>query len=208
MDIPAIFNALESTTIFSEQLLPVWLVLCLVALQITDRGAVLMPGLLITFLLIGIAVSRVAMPHIAFGVWVFGLFVVLILYLSLRGLPHRVPVKLMLQEYGYRLLIGLALGMMAALLGYFTQFPSGSAVIASIVWPLLILGLLRFGIAKRGLEMGIGVLLVLAAVGVWLMSINDSPIILGLWSAGSIFLALAIGWLTDRTEGPTAEAMF
>lgn len=201
MDIPAIFLALESASIFSETLLPVWIVLVLVILQVSDRGAVLLPCLLAAFGFAGIAVAHNTLPHIAFIVWVVGLFCALILYLSLRGLGERSRSELAMQDQGVRLLIGLGLGIVAALLGYFTEFPGRSSLTAAVVWPLVILGVLRFGTAKRGIEMGAGLLLVLAGIGVWLTAINDSVIIPGVWAAGSIFLALATSWLTDRTEG-------
>ncbi len=201
MDIPAIFLALESASIFSDMLLPVWLVLALVILQVSDRGAVLLPCLLVVFGLVGIIVGRSTLPHVAFTVWVVAIFSIIILYLSLRGLGQRPRNNLTMQEQGIRLLIGLGLGMAAALLGFFTEFPGRSSLTAAAVWPLIILGVLRFGTAKRGIEMGAGLLLVLAGIGVWLTAVNDSVIIPGVWAAGSIFLALATGWLTDRTEG-------
>jgi len=201
MDIPAIFLALETASLFSDTLLPVWLVLALVVLQVSDRGAVLLPCLLVVFGLVGIIVGRSTLPHVAFTVWVVAIFSIIILYLSLRGLGQRPPSNLTMQEQGIRLLIGMGLGIIAALLGFFTEIPGRSALTASAVWPLVILGILRFGTAKRGIEMGAGLLLVLAGIGVWLTAVNDSVIIPGVWAAGSIFLALATGWLTDRTEG-------
>lgn len=201
MDIPAIFLALESASIFSDMLLPVWLVLALVVLQVSDRGAVLLPSLLIVFGLVGVIVGRSTLPHVAFTVWVVAIFSIIILYLSLRGLGQRPRSNLTMQEQGIRLLIGMGLGIVAALLGFFTEIPGRSSLTAAAVWPLVILGILRFGTAKRGIEMGAGLLLVLAGIGVWLTAVNDSVIIPGVWAAGSIFLALATGWLTDRTEG-------
>lgn len=178
-----------------------WLILVLVLIQVSDRALFIIPGLLATFVLSGIAVSWTALPHIAFTVWAFGLFTTLILYLSVRQLTARTTSQLFLQEQGYRVLIGLALGIIAWLIGFFTQFPGSSASISAVVWALILLGGLRFFTAKRSMEMGVGLLLILAGFGVWLTAVNPSAIISGVWAAGSIFLALAIGWLTDRTEG-------
>jgi hypothetical protein len=201
MDIPALFLAIANSFLFSTTLVPLWLILFLVLIQLSDKGIFLVPSLLAVFFLSGIAVSWVALPHIAFAVWAFGTFTTLILYISLRKLPKRTLPKIFLQEQGYRILIGLALGIIAWLIGFFTAFPGGSAAIATIVWALIALGGLRFATAKRSMEMGIGLLLVLAAPGIWLIAVNDSPVVPGIWAAGTILLALAIGWLTDNTEG-------
>lgn len=201
MDIPAIFLAFENSTLLSATLVPLWLILFLVLLQISDRAIYLIPCLSAVYFLCGIVVSWVALPHIAFAVWAFGSFTVLILYLSVRQIVARELPQIFLQEQGYRVLIGVALGIIAWLIGFFTAFPGGSAAISTVVWALILLGGLRFGTAKRGMEMGVGLLLILAGVGVWLVAVNESAIIFGLWAAGTILLALAIGWLTDRTEG-------
>ena len=201
MDIPAIFLALENSALLSTTLVPLWLILFLVLLQISDRAIYLIPSLLIVYFLCGIAVAWVALPHIAFVVWAFGIFTTLILYLSVRQIVARELPRIFLQEQGYRVLVGVALGIIAWLIGFFTAFPSGSAAVSTAVWALILLGGLRFGTAKRGMEMGVGLLLILAGIGIWLVAVNESAIIPGLWAAGTILLALATGWLTDRTEG-------
>ena len=205
MDIPALFLSIENSFLLSTSLAPLWLTLILVVIQVTDRAAVLLPSLLAVFILCGIVVSWVALPHIAFSVWVFGLFATLILYLSVRKLIPRTTPQINLQERGYRLLIGLALGIVAYLIGSFAAFPTGHAAVSSTIWALLTLGGLRFSTANRSTEMGIGLLLILSGMGVWLTGVNGSAIILGLWAAGTILLALAVGWLTDRTEGAEGE---
>ncbi|MFK7800938.1 MAG: hypothetical protein AB8G95_04850 [Anaerolineae bacterium] len=213
MDIPAIFLSLENSFLFSASLVPVWLILVLVLVQISDRAIFLIPGLLATYLFSGIVVSWTALPHIAFTTWAFGTFTCLILYLSVRQLSARTTPQVLLQEQGYRVLIGLALGIIAWLIGTFTAFPSGVMAVSACIWALILLGGFRFLTAKRGMEIGIGLLLILAGFGVWLTAVNQSAVIVGMWAAGSILLALAIGWLTDRTEGakgkmPTISEQF
>lgn len=201
MDIPAIFLALENSTLFSDALVPLWLILFLVLLQISDRAIYLIPSLTAVYFLCGIVVSWVNLPHIAFIVWAFGTFTALILYLSVRQIIARERPKIMLQERGSRILVGVALGIIAWLIGFFTAFPGGLVPIATPIWALVLLGGLRFATAKRGMEMGIGLLLILAGCGIWLVTATESAILAGLWAAGTVLLALAIGWLTDRTEG-------
>lgn len=208
MDIPAAFLALQSSPLLAGFMILVWLVLALVCLQVTDQGRILIPCLLGTFFILGVLVSTIALSHIAFTVWISGLFSVIILYLSLRALPQRPPVSINMQEMGYRILIGLGLGAISAGLGYYTAFPSGQAISSAAVWVLVTMGIFRFATGKRSMEMGIGLLLILAGTGVWLISINDSPLIPGLWSAGSILLSLVTGWLTDRTEGRATFGQF
>ncbi|MEM8863329.1 MAG: hypothetical protein AAGD96_33885, partial [Chloroflexota bacterium] len=131
MDIPAIFLALQNASLLSETLLPVFLILALVAMQVTDRGLVILPSLLIIYFLAGIATSLVTLPHIGFVVWIVGLFATVILYLGVRRITGRTEPKILLQERGYRILIGLALGIVAWLIGLFLAYPAGSSFIAT-----------------------------------------------------------------------------
>ncbi|MEM9777828.1 MAG: hypothetical protein AAF902_24845 [Chloroflexota bacterium] len=205
MDIPAIILTLQNATLFSEALLPIFLILALVAMQVTDRGAILLPSLLVVYLFVGITVSYVAMPHVAFSVWVVGIFGTIILYLAIRRIVGRTEPKILLQERGYRILIGLALGIVTWLIGFFLTYPAGSALISTCVWALLLLGSLRFFTAKRGMEIGIALLVILSGAGLWMTAVNNSPLIPGVWAVATIFLALVTSWLTDRTEGQTQE---
>lgn len=205
MDIPAIFLALQNATLFSQTLLPIFLILALVAMQVTDKGTVLLPSLLTVYFLVGTAVSHVAMPHVAFSVWMMGIFTTIILYLAVRQLTGRTEPKILLQERGYRILIGVALGIVAWLVGFFAAYPAESALISTCVWALLLLGGLRFFTAKRGMEIGIALLVILSGAGLWVTAVNNSPLIPGLWAVATVFLALATSWLTDRTEGQPQE---
>ncbi len=169
--------------------------------------------LMLQYLILGFALSRLVRPEIAFAKVMVGLFVTLMLYLSARQAGWRQEPNF--RAHGLRVLFGLrtvageafppgrAFRLMALLLIGVVSFSLSqtypisnlpTAVSIAVYW-LLMLGLLVLILSENPLKVGSGLLTAITGFELWYTTLEGSLLVVGLWGIVNLLLALSVGYL-------------
>lgn len=170
-------------------------------------------ALLLQYLTLGFALTRLVRPEIAFVKLLVGLFICFMLYLSARqaGWRHR----LTFWSHGLRALLGprtvagevfppgRAFRLMATVLMAVAAFslaqsyPIGGlpAAISVAVYWLSLVGLLILMLTENPLKIGQGLLTGIAGFELWYTTLEGSLLLVGLWGVVNLLLALVVGYL-------------
>ncbi len=169
--------------------------------------------LLVQYLAMGMVLAQLVRPEIAMAKVLVGLFICPILYLSARQASWRR--QLTLTQHGLRALLGqrtlsgdvpppgrtfrlmavLLLGVTAFSLARTYPISNLPAVVSIAIYWLTLSGLLILILTEAPLKIGQGLLTAITGFELWYTTLERSLLIVGLWGAVNLLLALAIGYL-------------
>jgi hypothetical protein len=171
-------------------------------------------ALLVQYIVLGLLLARLVRPEIAMTKLLVGLFTCLMFYLSARQASWRRQMNVATDSLrtllGQRPLSpsafppGWTFRLMALLLLAVTAFSVAQTYpistlpgdISIIIYWLILAGLLILILSEDPLKIGQGLLTVITGFEFWYTTLEDSLLLVGLWGAVSLLLALAIGYLT------------
>jgi len=171
-------------------------------------------ALLAQYLAMGLVLARLVRPEVAMAKVLVGLFICLMLYLSASQASWRRQQTF--TQHGPRALLaqrnltggvfpsGRTFRLMAMLLLSVTTFSlaqtypiSNLPLIVSIaIYWLTLAGLLILILTEEPLKIGQGLLTTITGFELWYTTLEESLLVVGLWGAVNLLLALAIGYLT------------
>jgi len=170
-------------------------------------------ALLVQYGLMGIVLARLVRPEIALIKILVGLFICPMLYLSARQASWRR--QLTFSQHGLRALLGQrtlssevfppgrTFRLIALLLIAVTAFSlaqtypiSNLPLLVSIaIYWLTLAGILILILTENPLKIGQGILTIIVGFELWYTTLEGSLLVVGLWGAVNLLLALAIGYL-------------
>lgn len=166
----------------------------------------------VQYLALGAQLAHLVRPEIAFAKVLTGIFVGLMLYLSARQAGWRqtltlgaegasalknAPVTGSRRAAGRFFRLILALFLMVVAVSLAQTYPIDAlpgAISASIYW-LGLVGISLLILSENPLKVGQGLLTVLIGFDIWYSTLESSLLIVGMWGAVNLLLALAIGYL-------------
>ncbi|MEM7343671.1 MAG: hypothetical protein AAF485_05475 [Chloroflexota bacterium] len=104
----------------------------------------------------------------------------------------------------FRLLLAAFLIIIAFNLPQVALVPAASFVISTMLYWLILAGLATLIITEDPLKSGIGLLTIFAGFDLVYTTVEESLLLLGLWGAVTLLVALAVGYLTV-SKGPNPE---
>ncbi len=205
MNVPAIYQSLQEFALFQDGRVIGFTLLCAFLLLWLDRARYLLPLWLGITTGFSIFVSLILPPYIALVVIVVGVFSTLMLYLMARNRRTHAPQA--------RTMIAWATLLFQILLVLFLLLISWGAVYqADLVWigesadatflviGLFILGGFRFFTTQDPLLLGMGILLVITAVGTWQVETLQRPLALAIWSILVLLTVLLTNYLVQAND--------
>lgn len=203
MNLPQLFLTLSQVPWLNEISLLVLSVVLGLVIAISNRWIVSLISLWVLFFCVGLLISNFVFPHIAFVIWIVGLFAGLIIYLSERGKPQAAslggfdPMTFLLQ-----LMLGLVFVLVCWMLQFIGLFDIFEIVeqsptyVGFIASSLFLLGGLRFLTSNQSIFSGFGLLLILAGLLLVVPVLLPGKWVIGLWSGVTICLTLVFSYFS------------
>ncbi len=167
----------------------------------------------VQYLALGAQLSHLVRPEIAFAKILVGIFVGLMLYLSARQAGWRRELTLaaggkralgnvsfgsgntLLAGRFFRLIFSLFLMVVAVSLAQTYPIDTLPASVSTAVYWLVLVGVGLLILSENPMKVGQGLLTLLVGFELWYTTLEGSLLIVGLWGAVNLLLALAIGYL-------------
>ena len=171
-------------------------------------------ALLVQYLAMGLVLARLVRPEVALAKVLVGLFICPMLYLSARQAGWRY--ELTFSHFGLRALLGqrtltgevfppgrafrlillLLLGVTTFSLAQTYPISNLPPVVSVAVYWMAASGILILMLTEEPLKLGQGLLTAIIGFELWYTTLEQSLLMVGLWGAVNLLLALAIGYLT------------
>ncbi len=180
-------------------------------------------ALVVQYLALGAGLVHVVRPEIAAAKVLVGLFIGLMLYLSARqaGWRHRLTIS----AHGIKALMGtrlvggevfppgrvfrllVTLLLMVTAVSLAQTYPIGElpgAAAIGVYW-LVLVGATVLTLSENPLKVGQGLLTAITGFELWYTTLEGSLLMVWLWGAVNLLLALAVGYLAIIRSGETEE---
>ncbi|MEM7801154.1 MAG: hypothetical protein AAF633_18325 [Chloroflexota bacterium] len=207
MNIPQFFDTLAQVTWLNGIGLLVLSILFGMIITYSNHWLLSLLGLWGLFFCSGLLIAPFVQPHIAFLVWIVGLFSGLILYLSERGKAAPIGINTSSSNTDWipfllQIMIGLVFVLVCwviQFLGLFDLLQGENAVqsyVGLITAILFLLGSLRFFTSEASIFTGYGLLTILIACLLVAPLLLPGKWVIGLWSGVTILLTLVISYFS------------
>lgn len=208
MNVPAIYQSLQEFTLFQGMSLIGGLVALSFALLWVERTRFVLPLWIALNTLLSIFASQLLPPYIALAILVTAVFSTTMVYLTARSRAQTVTNSTINWPI---FLFQFLLAIFFLLMVWGAVYQAGFTIIADnadttfIVFSLGLMGIYRFVTTTRPLPLGMGILLIVTAVGVWQISTLQRPLAVGVWAALVMMTTLVISYLMQTEQGDSSE---
>ena len=198
MNIPAIYQFLQSISIFQG----VWLVGLAIGLAFlllwVERARFVLPLWLGIPFLLSIVASWLLPPYIVINLAIVGIFSCMILYITARSVGGTADLPpLNLPVLFFQVLLAIFVVLILWGLAYQTEYlllPS-SAEVTWLVTSFFALGVFRFATTTRPLPLGMAIMLMVSAVGIWQIFELARPLAIATWAILVLLTTLVTSFL-------------
>ena len=202
MNIPAIYQNLQEFSFLQSGWLVGLSVLSAFALVWVERTRFALPLWLLLTCLLSIQVSLILPAYIALAVVVVGVFSSAMFYMTARGRGAQTAVwgAINWPVLFFQVLLAIFIVLVLWGLAYQTdwRFMGNSADVTFMVTSLFALGLFRFVTTTEPLALGMGILLIVTAVGSWQAHHLQRPLAIGVWAILVLLTTLLTSYLMQH----------